>query len=155
LRKRLNAFAKTIPADRGGEPELVVDAEVALSDLSLPLLQEIEQLGPHGYGNPQPVFAAYDVNVRGPRIVKEKHLKFSAEQGARLLDVIGWRKADLMQSLTNDPVSLAFKASINNYRDHSSVQLELLDLLPRESEELASPAKMPLETAALPYPVGR
>jgi single-stranded-DNA-specific exonuclease len=150
LRKRLNAFAKTIPADLRSEPELVVDAEVSLSDLSLDLMQEIEQLGPHGYGNPQPVFAAYGVNVRGARIIKEKHLKFSAEQGGRLVDVIGWRKAGLMASLADDPVSLAFKASINNYRDRSSVQLELLDLLPRKSVHLPTSAKLPLESAALP-----
>jgi single-stranded-DNA-specific exonuclease len=57
---------------------LLIDAEVSLVDLDLKTLQEIENLGPFGPGNPEPVFAAR-ARVIDHRVLKERHLKFTLE----------------------------------------------------------------------------
>ncbi|MBI2817744.1 MAG: single-stranded-DNA-specific exonuclease RecJ [Acidobacteria bacterium] len=133
LRRRVNAFAEGRIAGVRAEPQLPIDAEMSLAELSPALVEELEGLGPHGYGNPQPVFAATEVMVRGPRVLKEKHLKFHAEQHGRTVDAIGWRKAAWMEKLTAEPVQLAFKLSLNEYQGRSTPQLELLDLLPYDA----------------------
>ncbi len=134
LRQRVNEFAATRLHRDGLEPELEIDAEVSFAELSPAMIRELEQLGPHGFGNPQPVFAARNAMLSGrPRLLKEKHLKFQAAHDGRALDVIGWRKAAWADRLANPAASLdlAFHLALNDYQNPSTVQLELLDLISR------------------------
>jgi single-stranded-DNA-specific exonuclease len=132
LRRRLNEFAaERLRADHP-EPELVVDAEVSLADLTPQLVQELEQLSPFGYGNPRPVFSACNIRLSGrPRLLQDKHLKFQVAQGGRTLDAIGWRKGGWMEKLQDPSCSLdlAFSPSLNYYQNQTTTQLELLDLI--------------------------
>jgi single-stranded-DNA-specific exonuclease len=59
---------------------LLIDAEVSLRDLDIKTLQELENLGPFGPGNPEPVFSA-SARVIDHRVLKERHLKFTLEAG--------------------------------------------------------------------------
>lgn len=134
LRQRLNEFAASRLGPASLDPELEIDAEVSFAEISPKLIQELEQLSPHGYGNPQPVFAVRGTRVFGqPRLLKEKHVKFQAEHKGRVLDAIGWRKAAWMARLagSSGTLDLAFTLSLNEYQNQSTVQLELLDLLSR------------------------
>ncbi len=132
LRRRLNEFAARRGSEGHAEPELEVDAEVSLADLTPQFVRELEQLGPYGFGNPRPVFSARHAHLSGrPRLLQEKHLKCQVAQEGRSLDAIGWRKGGWMEKL-QDPSSsldLAFSPSLNHYQNRTTTQLELLDLV--------------------------
>ena len=131
LRRRLNEYAapRLDPADL--VPELELDAEVSLGDLTPETLADLERLAPHGYGNPRPVFCSRGVGLRGrPRLLKEKHLKMQVAQEGRVFDVVAWRKGCWLERLakTNVPFDLAFRVMRNSGSPETRIELEALDL---------------------------
>jgi single-stranded-DNA-specific exonuclease len=82
LRTRLDQFARTKLTLADFEPMLDVDADLGLSEVTPELFQALQLLEPYGMGNPEPVFAAREVQlVAPPRILKEKHVKFKLRAG--------------------------------------------------------------------------
>ena len=112
---------------------LVIDAEVPLGVLSVPVVNEIEQLEPHGMGNPRPLLLASQVRIMGePRIVGElkNHLQLRMVQGNSQIKAIGWNMAEKARELTaNTSCSIVFHPSINEWNGRRDVQLELKDLV--------------------------
>ena len=66
-------------------PEVIIDCELSLSDISDALIDEIESLQPFGAGNPDPLFRADNLQVRQSRIVGQTHRRMllSHSGGAR------------------------------------------------------------------------
>lgn len=120
---------------------LVIDAEVPLGVLSLPVVNEIERLEPHGLGNPRPLLLASQVRIMGaPRIVGElkNHLQLRMVQGNSQIKAIGWNMAEKAKELTaNTSCSIVFHPSINEWNGRRDVQLELKDLVV-ENDQAAS-----------------
>ena len=112
---------------------LVIDAEVPLGVLSVPVVNEIQQLEPHGMGNPRPLLLASQVRIMGePRIVGElkNHLQLRMVQGNSQIKAIGWNMAEKARELTaNASCSIVFHPSINEWNGRRDVQLELKDLV--------------------------
>ncbi|MCH8266345.1 MAG: single-stranded-DNA-specific exonuclease RecJ, partial [Acidobacteria bacterium] len=138
LRRRLNEYAAGRLGPDELEPEMNVDAEIRFEDISPKMVEELERLAPHGYGNPRPVFSTRDVQVSGrPRLLQGKHLKMKVSQQGRVLDAIGWRKGAWMEKLTNGgsgpsfSFDLAFRLERNYYMNQERLQLELLDIITR------------------------
>ena len=136
LRRRLNEYAAARLGPDELEPEMNVDAEIRFEDISPEMVEELERLAPHGYGNPRPVFSTRDAQVSGrPRLLQDKHLKMQVAQQGRVLDAIGWRKGAWLEKLTNGGSSfsldLAFRLERNYYMNQERLQLELLDLITR------------------------
>jgi single-stranded-DNA-specific exonuclease len=108
-----------------------LDAEVPLRVLSLAVVEEIEQLEPHGFGNPRPLLLASGVAVAGqPRAVGEskKHLQLRFQQGDVTLKAIGWNLADKGRDLdAGTRCSIVFQPSINEWNGRRDVQLEIKD----------------------------
>ena len=86
-------------------PEIKIDAEVQLSDLTPKFIRVLSQFAPFGPENMRPVFAAHNVEVIGqPRIVGKNHLRFKGTQQHCTL---------LMPSdLISDICSAVFKAAV-------------------------------------------
>ena len=117
---------------------LVIDAEVPLGVLSVPVVNEIQQLEPHGMGNPRPLLLASQVRIMGePRIVGEfkNHLQLRMVQGNSQIKAIGWNMAEKARELTaNTSCSIVFHPSISEWNGRRDVQLELRDLVVDESD---------------------
>ncbi len=115
-------------------PELALDGEVELGSLNLSLVKEIKLLEPFGKGNPEPLFAACDLQLVGsPRIVGSNgnHLAFMVRQDRTTLRVIAMRRADWIDELRarkGEPFALAFEPVINTYQGRTSVELRAEDL---------------------------
>ncbi len=62
-------------------PVLRPDVELDLEEVDLGLVHWLEYLGPHGIGNPRPVFLARGVHLEGARVLKDAHLKVSLRRG--------------------------------------------------------------------------
>jgi single-stranded-DNA-specific exonuclease len=84
LRSRLDAFARTRLTLADFDPVLELDGELWLGDITPELFQALRSLEPYGVGNPEPVFAARDVELTAPaRILKDKHVKLKLRPGER------------------------------------------------------------------------
>ncbi len=82
LRSRLDAFARNRLTLADFVPALDVEAELQLRDVTPELFRALELLEPYGVGNPEPVFAARDVQLTAPpRILKDKHVKLKVREG--------------------------------------------------------------------------
>ncbi len=134
LRRRMNEYAARHLAADDFVPELELDAEISLSDLSAEMVRELECLAPYGYGNPRPVFGCRAVRFQGrPRLLREKHLKMQVAQGGRAFTAVAWRKGPWLERLDHLAASdaafdIAFSLTQNTFQGESRTELELADV---------------------------
>lgn len=96
-------------------PRLRLDGELALSDVSLKLLDHLDALQPFGIGNHAPVFFARSVSLSGePRVMKEKHLSLSFRSGRGETRAVWFGSAKL--DLPRLPWDIAFTVERNEYQ---------------------------------------
>src|SRR5207302_10476294 len=117
LRAALDAYARTKLTPADFVPQLRVDAELQLEELTHEWIECVALLEPFGMGNPEPVFVARDVKVlQPPKLMKEKHLKLRVSQRSdngkqpRAFDAIGWRMPEQLEEqplLTGDFLDIA------------------------------------------------
>ena len=104
-------------------PVIDVDVEVGLTDISIKTVNEIYQMEPFGFDNPQPLFFSSDVKVFNKWVLKEKHLKLKLENG---IDAIGFNMADKADKL-GSTIDMVFKPSINEWNGSRTLQYILVD----------------------------
>ncbi len=115
-------------------PELQLDGEVLLAELSPALVKEMDLLQPFGKGNPEPAFAASGLRMVGnPRLMgsTQAHLSFMVRQDRTTLRVIGMRKAEWLDELLarkGEELALAFTPGLDTYRGTMAVELRAHDL---------------------------
>jgi single-stranded-DNA-specific exonuclease len=79
-------------------PEIRVDAEISLPDLTPRFVKILKEFAPFGPGNLRPVFLARGLDVSGvPRIVGKNHLRFKVRQNGAIFDAIGFGLGRLLQ----------------------------------------------------------
>jgi single-stranded-DNA-specific exonuclease len=104
-----------------------VDCEIAFSAVDRHCMDDLGKLEPYGMSNPEPVFVARQVGVRGRRVVGEAHLKLSLEQDGCTLQAIGFGMADRAIE-TGDRLDILFSPMLNTWQGTTSLELRLLDL---------------------------
>jgi single-stranded-DNA-specific exonuclease len=134
FRERINEVAAELTPVEAPTPELALDGEFQLSQLSLDLLRELDLLAPFGEGNPPPLFAASGLRVVGnPRTVGSgnTHLAFMVRQGNTTLRAFAAGKAewlDHFRARRGEEFSLAFEPNINRYGGTPKVEMRVEDL---------------------------
>ena len=116
-------------------PELDIDAEALLSQLTIRTLNELEQLAPFGQGNPRPVMCASGVRLgREPKTMgkDDRHLDLQLIQQNVRLRAVGFGKGEWIQQLeqADGIFDFAFKPVINEFRGRRNVELHLIDFRP-------------------------
>jgi single-stranded-DNA-specific exonuclease len=154
-RERLDAFrasfneaAEQELADRDLCPRLVADARIRLDEVTEPLVRYLRHMGPHGIGNPRPLFLARGVTVDGPvKVLKGAHLKMRLRDRTAALNAIGFGLAGRVEptTLVPGPVDAVFRLKLDNYRGVPLIQAELKAIGPRRSGA-AVPASAPAES---------
>jgi single-stranded-DNA-specific exonuclease len=131
---RIPAFVDGVEAavvERTGVEDFVpvrkVDCEVSLSAVDSSCIADLERLEPYGMGNPEPVFVAREVDVRGRRVVGESHLKLLLEQGGRTLPAIGFGMSDRPVA-PGDRLDILFSPMVNTWQGTTSLELRMLDI---------------------------
>jgi len=120
-------------------PALKVELEVELGEMTPELHGFLKYLGPHGMGNPRPVFLVRKVELGGAaRVVGANHLKLRLRQGGRELEAIGFNLADRIdpKTLGSGPLDAVFQLQENEYRGVRTLQARLKDLRPSEGKGL-------------------
>jgi len=108
---------------------LTADMEVAVEELNFEVLEHLTYLEPTGYGNPEAVFVARNVNVKSSRTVgsEGRHLKLSLEDSTgAILDCIGFRMGDLRETLP-ERIDVMFTLEANEWNGRTTLQLNLKD----------------------------
>jgi single-stranded-DNA-specific exonuclease len=130
LRAELEAYAAGVLTADDLVPELNYDLELTIPEANADLLRLMRHLGPHGVGNPSPVFVARNVTIGGyPKIVGENHLKIQLAQDGAQLPAIGFRMAHRLNDLdVSQKIDVAFQLHLDRYNGHEYLQAKLLDL---------------------------
>jgi single-stranded-DNA-specific exonuclease len=111
-------------------PELVIDAEINLKDVTWGFYNILTQMEPFGPENLRPHFLVRNVVDTGfSRIVKEEHLRLVVRQDNTVFTGIGFGMSDKFTLLQmKKPVDVVFKIDENEWNGQKSLQLRLIDL---------------------------
>ncbi|ACF14714.1 single-stranded-DNA-specific exonuclease RecJ [Chloroherpeton thalassium ATCC 35110] len=113
-------------------PEIKVDAEVVLEQITPNFFKVLSQFAPFGPKNPRPVFLTRNVKLCSlPQLLKEKHLKFSiCDALGRRFDVVGFNMPEYFKPLQTPDrrISLVYSLTENVWNRRTSIQIRLRDL---------------------------
>lgn len=128
--------SETISAD-SLIPEIVIDAEVSFSEITLSFYNIIHQMEPYGPENLRPVFVVKNVVDSGnTKLVKEQHIRFCLKQNNCSFKGIGFNMADKFTLIeTKKPVDVVFTLEENEWNGQKNLQLKVIDF--RLSEHAA------------------
>lgn len=131
FRERLSSLVLGQAGQEGFIRTLSVDCGIALEDLSMGLMQEIEKLSPFGQGNPEPRLGARGLRVLSSRIVGNNHLKIRLKGGnGTALDAIAFNRGHLLGNQVQDGAKLAvvFTPRLNAWSGKTAIELEIRDI---------------------------
>lgn len=113
-------------------PEITIDTEIELSEITPKLFRILEQMAPFGPQNMKPVFKSSCVrdNGYGKQVGADKtHLKLNVFQGdnKQTFGAIGFNLGDKLEHVQND-FDIVYTLDENVWNGHKSIQLVLKDL---------------------------
>lgn len=113
-------------------PEIKIDTEIFLSDITDKLLRIIRQMAPFGPDNMQPVFRATDLRDNGTgRIIGNtaQHLRLNIIESAnpKTYQAVGFGLADKIEMIKK-PFDIAFTLEENEWNGIKNLQLKLKDI---------------------------
>jgi len=113
-------------------PEITIDLELELSEITPKFFRILQQMGPFGPQNMKPVFKTTSVrdNGYGKTVGSDKsHLKLSIIDGAdqKTYNAIGFGLGDKIKSIKGD-FDIAYSLDENEWKGNTSIQLLLKDL---------------------------
>ena len=113
-------------------PEIDIDSELSLKEISGAFLDEIEHLRPFGLDNPQPVFLSRKLTLKTkPEIVGRNHLKMWITDGEVTHPAIWYGKAEFSSlDWREKAISLVYSPVLNNWQGKETIQLEVKDMRP-------------------------
>jgi len=128
-----NAFEKVVAETITEDaliPEIVIDAELRLSDITMGLYKLIAQMEPFGPDNMRPVFLTRKVTDTGfSKILKEQHIRFVVKQGDTIVNGIAFNMADKFSLLQmNEPVDIVYTLELNEWNNETNIQLRVIDM---------------------------
>ena len=102
-------------------------------DLSLDLHQQLIQLAPFGFGNPQPIFSASSLTISQIRPVgkENKHLKLYLKDpsSSQSFSAIAFNFGYLSESLSpGNSIDVAYNLITNTWNNRTSLELKIKDI---------------------------
>lgn len=115
-------------------PEIIIDAEIDITDIRQNLYNIICQMEPFGPENNRPVFIIKRVVDTGySRIVKEAHIKFSIKKSNVVINGIGFGMAEKFSLLQiHKEVDIVFTIDENEWNNAKELQIRVIDFRPSE-----------------------
>lgn len=115
-------------------PEITINAELPLDDISLQFYQIISQMEPFGPENMRPLFIAKGVMDTGySKLVKDLHISFNVTQGKNSVRGIGYNMPEQIKIVkSGKPFDIVFQLQLNEWQGTQSVQMQVMDIKPSE-----------------------
>jgi single-stranded-DNA-specific exonuclease len=129
FRTRFTSAVSSRLTEDNASPRLRIDSELTPDEVDLPLAEDLERLGPFGFGNSRPVLLLSGVSVAGRKIVGRGHLKMGIRRPSRpTLDVIGFDFGDRAErDFPDGAVDIVGHLAINEWNGRRTAQLQLAD----------------------------
>jgi len=131
FKEAFNLVAKELLTEELLTPEIRIDAEIPLQEITPKFVRVLSQFAPFGPENMRPVFVARNVELYGtPRIVGRNHLKFKVRSNGQVFDAIGFNLGSLIEQLLHGrkTLDIAFSLDEGEYAGEAVPQLKIRDL---------------------------
>ncbi|QAS54085.1 single-stranded-DNA-specific exonuclease RecJ [Halobacillus litoralis] len=130
LRRDLIQLAEEKLSEDDYQQVLEVETTVALEDISLKQIEEVDQLRPFGMGNPKPLFhlkhTPKEVRLIGS---KKNHLKFQFQSEQARVDGIAFGMGDLYSQLSPQAtLDIVGELGINEWNGRKNLQVMIKDI---------------------------
>ncbi|MBU2575832.1 single-stranded-DNA-specific exonuclease RecJ [Patescibacteria group bacterium] len=127
----LNKIADSVLSDKDLIKGVSVDMELTFDEITLDLVEQVEELAPFGMGNTTPKFASFGVRVENVSLVgKGKHMKLRLGQNSASLSAIAFGFGEDWNEVLNegDLIDIVYEVSVNEWQTHRNVQLKIVDI---------------------------
>jgi len=130
FKKEITAFAEQKITLGDLIQDLVIESFVDPDQLNDTLVMLLEEIGPFGEANPEPVLAIEKVKIVDIMTIGQgKHLKFYVSKGSREFECIWWQKGDNKNKIKfGMAIDIAFKPTINIWNGSKKLQLVIEDI---------------------------
>jgi single-stranded-DNA-specific exonuclease len=117
FRQEFNIAVEELMSEEIRTPEIKIDAEISITELTPRFLRILKEFAPFGPGNMRPVFLAKSVELASsPRIVGKDHLRFRVRHDNNTFDAIGFGLAHLMEEVNASPKALDLVFSVDEHQ---------------------------------------
>ena len=129
FREKINSQLDENITEDNFRPQLDIDMDIPLKNLTEDVISEIESLAPFGEENPRPVFSSCNLVVKdGLRQIGKNGFKIWVTDNSTTCEAISFGRAQLDVPRAGSGVNLAYIPSINDWQGLQSIQLELKDI---------------------------
>ncbi len=116
FREAFKLVVEELMSDDIRTPELKIDAEISLGELTPRYLRILREFAPYGPGNMRPIFYSRNVEVVGvPKIVGKDHLRFKVRQQHNVLDAIGFGMGSSIDEVRANSKNLELVFSVDEH----------------------------------------
>ena len=131
LEQILLQLATTQLAGADLRPQLDIEAEVALSQLSGDTFKAIGQLAPFGCSNPAPTFISRRVETVNcyPMGSNGEHLRMRLRQGSAVWNGVGFRLGKYLAGVCS-PLDIVYNLEVDRWGGEERLRLNILDFAP-------------------------
>jgi len=135
--QRFNDVARSKLTPEDLQPELRIDAEISIDQVTDELESLLRHFEPFGVGNPTPVFMSRGVRLSvPPRVVGTDGLKLRIAGSTHDREALGWGMGELASELPLEaPIDIAYRLERDTYQGESRLQLRIADIRPGTSAE--------------------
>ncbi len=111
-------------------PELTVDSIVDIDQLNLATARRLQDIGPFGETNPEPLLLLTGARIREIMPLSNgKHLKLYIEKSNQIYECVWWNSADFKDTVTfGAHIDLVFKLNVHNWQGTERLQLTIEDI---------------------------
>ncbi|MCC8179311.1 MAG: DHH family phosphoesterase, partial [Planctomycetes bacterium] len=119
-------------------PTLPIDVEIALPEVNIKLVEEMDLLRPLGQGNPEPKFLARKVRVAGNIQLmgqQRQHFHFNVAQGGIAYRAVVFNNLPLLDTISaagRQPIDIVFTPALNTFYSPPRMELRIDDVRPAE-----------------------
>ena len=128
LTQHLSELATTQLAGADLRPQLDIDAEVTLPELSGNTFHTIQKLAPFGRGNPQPTFLSRRVEIVDCHTMgnNREHLRLKVRQGNMVWDGVGFRLSNYLAEISSH-LDIVYNLEVDRWGGEERLRLNILD----------------------------
>lgn len=131
--QRFEEYVKENLDESSYEPEISVDMQLNLSEITPQFIKNLKKFAPFGPGNMEPVFETDGVMDDGnAQIIRDKHLKlkiFKPDERSNAFDCIAFNQKDKMPLVSHSkPFNIIYHVEENRWNNIVTTQLNVKDV---------------------------
>ncbi|MFC7440892.1 single-stranded-DNA-specific exonuclease RecJ [Laceyella putida] len=131
LHQKLSQLAQQWLTEEDYVPQTVLEDELSLGQIQLPLIDQIEALAPYGMGNPTPLFALNNLKLSRLQLMgrSNEHVKMIVQDEAHLLEAVAFRAGGMEREIAPYArLHVLGELQVNEWNGKRSPQLIVRDV---------------------------